>query len=270
VSAPLSAAPPAGFMLADKPAGRTSHQIVAEARREHGLRAGHAGTLDPFATGLLVVLLGQATRLQRYVLGRRKTYVATARLGWRSTTGDPDGELTESGRIPDRLELPTGRITQRVPLTSAVRVDGERLYKRAHRGEDAERPEREVEIYRADLLGSEGDLARFEIEASAGTYIRTLIEELGDAYCLELRRTAIGEELKIADAGPGVRPAEELVAHLPERELGDEEAARVVHGVRLPHDPADGEQPIRLSHDGRLLAVARPRGDLLKTEVVLA
>ena len=90
----------AGFLLVDKPAGRTSHQIVAEARRQHGLRAGHAGTLDPFATGLLVVLLGQATRLQRYVLGLPKTYLATARLGWRSTTGDPEGELTETGVLP--------------------------------------------------------------------------------------------------------------------------------------------------------------------------
>jgi tRNA pseudouridine55 synthase len=270
VSAALPSAPAAGFILADKPAGRTSHQIVSEARREHGLRAGHAGTLDPFATGLLVVLLGQATRLQRYVLGRPKTYLATARLGWRSTTGDPDGELTETGHFPERLELPTGRITQRVPLTSAVRVDGERLYKRAHRGEEAERPEREVEIYRAELLDSEGDTARFEVEASAGTYIRTLIEELGDAYCVELRRTAIGEELKIEDAGPEIHPGDELVAHLPERELDDSEAERVVHGIRLPHDPGDGDGPIRLSHEGRLLAVARPRRDLLKTEVVLA
>ncbi len=95
----LPPAPDAGFVLADKPAGITSHQLVAEARREHGLRAGHAGTLDPFATGLMVILLGQATRLQRYVIGRRKTYVATARLGWRSSTGDPEGELTETGRI---------------------------------------------------------------------------------------------------------------------------------------------------------------------------
>jgi tRNA pseudouridine55 synthase len=266
-------APQAGYLLVDKPAGRTSHQIVAAARREHGLRAGHAGTLDPFATGLLVVLLGQGTRLQRYVLGLPKAYVATARLGWRSSTGDPEGELIETGSGPERLELPTGTITQRVPLTSAVKVGGERLYRRAHRGElDTERPEREVEIYRAELLDSDAERATFEIECSAGTYVRTLIEELGDAYCEELRRTAIGH-LRLEDAGAEVRPVEELVSYLPERELGEEEARKVVHGVKLRHDPGAGDSdagPVRLTRGGRLLAIARPRGELLKTEVVLA
>src|SRR6266542_4302590 len=117
-------------MLVDKPAGVTSHDVVAQVRRERGGKVGHAGTLDPFATGLLVVLLGRATRMQRYLLELPKTYVATARLGWRSSTGDPDGELEETGRLPDRLELPTGEVEQQVPMTSAVKVDGERLYRK--------------------------------------------------------------------------------------------------------------------------------------------
>jgi len=179
-------------LLLDKPAGRTSHDVVAAVRRERGVKAGHAGTLDPFATGLLLVLLGRATRLQRFLVGLPKTYLATARLGWTSTTGDPDGELTETGVVPESLELPTGTVRQRVPMTSAVRVGGERLYKKAHRGEVVETPEREVDVYRADLLGSEGGEARYEIECSAGTYVRTLVETIGDAYCAELRRTAIG------------------------------------------------------------------------------
>src|SRR5689334_4130773 len=139
-------------LLADKPAGVTSHDVVARVRRQRGGKVGHAGTLDPFATGLLVLLLGRATRLQRYLLELPKTYVATARLGWRSSTGDPDGELEQTGQVPARLELPTGRVRQRVPMTSAVRVGGERLYRRAHRGESIDTPEREVEVYRADLL----------------------------------------------------------------------------------------------------------------------
>ncbi len=262
--------PTAGVLLIDKPAGRTSHQLVAAARREHGLRAGHAGTLDPFATGLLVVLLGRATRLQRYVLGLPKTYVATARLGWRSSTGDPEGELTETGRMPADLRLLSGTVRQRVPLTSAVRVDGERLYKRAHRGEqDVERPERDVTVYRAELLGREGDSARFEIECSAGTYVRTLIEELGDAYCAELRRTTVGH-LNLADAGDRIRPVEELVTYMTELELSSEEARKVIHGVKLVAPPDRGEGPFRLTRKGRLLAVARRRDELLKTEVVLA
>src|SRR3954452_21601791 len=183
---------PAQGLLVDKPAGVTSHDVVAQIRREHGGKVGHAGTLDPFATGLLVVLLGRATRLQRYFLPLPKTYRATAKLGWRSTTGDPDGELSHTGAVPERLELPTGRIRQRVPMTSALKVAGERLYRRAHRGEVTETPEREVEVYRATLLGRGDDSAEFEIECATGTYVRTLIETLGDAYCELLRRTAVG------------------------------------------------------------------------------
>lgn len=187
-------------LLVDKPAGLTSHDVVERLRRERDCKAGHAGTLDPFATGLLLVLLGGATRLQRHLVGLPKTYLATARLGWRSSTGDSDGELTETGRVPEKLELPTGSLRQRVPMTSAVRVGGERLYRKAHRGEAVETPEREVEVYRAELLGSDGDTARYEIECSTGTYVRTLVEALGDAYCAQLRRTAIGP-FQVDDAG---------------------------------------------------------------------
>jgi len=179
-------------LLCDKPAGITSHDMVAALRRERGCKTGHAGTLDPFATGLLLVLLGSATRLQRFLVALPKTYVAKARLGWRSSTGDPEGELTETGHKPDSLALPTGRVRQRVPMTSAVRVGGERLYRKAHRGETVETPEREVDIYRAELLASDAETASYEIECSTGTYVRTLIETLGDAYCSELRRTAVG------------------------------------------------------------------------------
>jgi tRNA pseudouridine55 synthase len=189
-----------GVLLCDKPAGKTSHDIVLAVRRERGGKVGHAGTLDPFATGLLLVLTGRATRLQRFLTGLPKTYVARARLGWRSSTGDPDGELIETGRIPGSLELPTGTVRQRVPMTSAVRVGGERLYRKAHRGETVETPERDVEVYRAELLGGDAESAEYEIECSAGTYIRTLVETLGDAYCSDLRRTAIGP-FKIEDAG---------------------------------------------------------------------
>ncbi len=192
-------------LLYDKPAGVTSHDVVAQVRRERGEKAGHAGTLDPFATGLLLILLGRATRLQRFLVGLPKTYEAKARPGWRSSTGDPDGVLTLTGRVPRSVQLPTGKVRQRVPMTSAVRVDGERLYKKAHRGEVVMTPEREVEIYRAELVGAgstsfTGDYFSYEIECSAGTYIRTLIETLEDAYCCELRRLAIGP-FHVARAG---------------------------------------------------------------------
>lgn len=187
-------------LLYDKPAGVTSHDVVAQVRRERRVKTGHAGTLDPFATGLLLILLGRATRLQRFLVGLPKTYLATARLGWRSSTGDSDGELTETGRVPETLELPTGTVRQRVPMTSAVRVGGERLYKKAHRGEVVETPARDVQVLRAELLSAEGEHAHFEIECSAGTYVRTLVETLEDAYCSDLRRTAVGP-FRVEEAG---------------------------------------------------------------------
>lgn len=264
---------PAAILLCDKPAGITSHDLVERVRRERGVKAGHAGTLDPFATGLMLVLLGRATRLQRYLLGLPKTYRATARLGWCSTTGDPDGELTQTGRKPADLELPSGRIAQRVPMTAAVRVGGERLYERAHRGERIDTPVREVVVDRAELLEAGSERATYEIECSAGTYVRTLIETLGDAYCEQLRRVAIGP-LRIDDAGAELEPAAAL-SFLDERALSPDEARRVGHGQRLPADEPAHERgaapaPLRLTLEGRLVAVAVHEGDALRPEVVLA
>jgi tRNA pseudouridine55 synthase len=257
-----------GVLLCDKPAGVTSHDLVARVRRQRGVKAGHGGTLDPFATGLLVVLLGRATRLQRYLLPLPKTYVATARLGWRSSTGDPDGELTETGRVPERLELPTGRVRQRLPMTSAVKVGGERLYRRAHRGEAIETPEREVEVHRAELLESGEGRARFEIECSSGTYVRSLIETLDDAYCEELRRTAIGP-LRLEDVAAEPIAANEALAFLPERTLSADEATAVGHGRAIGGSGGDADEPVRLTHEGSLIAVARVEGGRLRPEVVL-
>jgi len=196
----MVAASEGSVLLCDKPAGVTSHDVVLKVRRERGGKVGHAGTLDPFATGLLLVLTDRATRLQRYLTELPKTYVARARLGWRSSTGDPEGELRETGAVPESPALPTGKVRQRVPMTSAVRVGGERLYRKAQRGETVETPPRDVDVYRAELLQSDAASAQFEIECSAGTYVRTLIETLEDAYCAELRRTAIGP-FRVEDAG---------------------------------------------------------------------
>ena len=261
-------------LLVDKPAGVTSHDVVDRVRRERDGKVGHAGTLDPFATGLLIVLLGRATRLQRFLLELPKTYLATARLGWRSSTGDPDGELTETGRIPERLELPTGEVRQRVPLTSAVKVGGERLYRKAHRGESFETPERTIHVHRAALLEHDGERASFEIECGSGTYVRTLIETLEDAYCESLRRTAVG---RFAVPGEGERElaVEDLMSFLPERPLDAGEAERVSHGRAVAAAGAAGdlaetpESRVRLTHAGRLIAVARPDGENLRPEVVL-
>jgi tRNA pseudouridine55 synthase len=204
-------APEPGVLLVDKPAGITSHDVVARVRRERGQKTGHAGTLDPFATGLLLLLLGrEATRCQAQFMALRKTYVAVARFGAISTTGDPDGEIAETGVIaPDPLELPVGEIRQRPPVYSAVKVGGVRAYKRARRGEEVEVPERQVTVYRFDQIWRRGDRAEFEIECSSGTYVRSLIADLGDAYCDSLRRTAIGP-FRVEDADTLLPLAEAL------------------------------------------------------------
>ena len=258
-----------GVLICDKPPGVTSHDVVARVRRERGCKVGHAGTLDPFATGVLTVLLGRATRLQRYLLELPKTYVATARLGWRSSTGDPDGELERTGVRPAELSLPVGRISQMVPMTSAVKVDGERLYKRAHRGEQSDdRPVREVEIYRAELLESEDERAVFEIECSSGTYVRTLIETLGDAYCEQLRRTAVGP-LGIDRAGQVLSPLEAL-SFLPRIEVDSDTAEAIGFGRRVPAAPGNDEgEPLAVVNGDNLIAVATRSGEILKPEVVL-
>ena len=260
--------------------------MVAQIRRERGGKVGHAGTLDPFATGLLILLLGRATRLQRYLLELPKTYLATARLGWRSSTGDPDGELTETGRIPEGLELPVGEIEQRVPMTSAVKVGGERLYRKAHRGEDVETPTRHVTVHRAELLETDAERATFEIECSSGTYVRTLIEALGDAYCETLRRTAIGPH-RVPPQGNEEIGIEALMSFLPEVQLDAAAAERVSHGVPVrgaagvvredPRAvcgspgtrPSAATQPVRLTHDGGLIAIAQVEAETFKPEVVL-
>lgn len=260
-----------GVLLRDKPAGLTSHDVVVQARRELGVKAGHAGTLDPFATGLLLVLLGRATRLQRFLTELPKTYRAVARLGWQSDTGDPDGELTCTGRVPETLELPTGEVCQRLPMTSAARVEGERLYRRAHRGEAIPTPTRTVHVARADLLERRPDgRAEFEIECSAGTYVRTLIETLQDAYCEELRRTRIGP-FRIEDAGAQEPLAlEEALPFLPERALSETEARQVGHGQAIPALEESNGGPIRLTSEGHLVAIAEPRGAEAKPVVVLS
>jgi tRNA pseudouridine55 synthase len=261
---------PDGVILCDKPAGKTSHDIVAAVRRElpGKRRVGHAGTLDPFATGLLLVLVGRATRTQRYFMALPKTYAATARFGAVSSTGDPEGEIVETGTpIPEPLVLPTGEVTQRPPAYSALKVEGERAYKRARRGEEVELPERTVTVHRFEEVRREGDRVELEIECSSGTYVRTLIETLEDAYCESLRRTAIGP-FQVPDGDREI-PVEELMAFLPEHPLDPSEAERVGHGVAVKAGAEVADPAVRLTRKGSLIAVARPDGENLQPEVVL-
>jgi len=215
----VSAAPAGdGLLLCDKPAGITSHDVVAQTRRRlgRGIKVGHAGTLDPFATGLLIVLVGRATRIQRFVMALPKRYEVTARFGATSTTGDPEGEITETGRVPSGdLTLPTGEVRQRPPAYSAVKIKGRRAYKLARAGETFELPERQITVYRFEETRRCGAERDFVIECSSGTYVRSLIADLGDAYCRALRRTRIGE-FDVSDAdSERLLPLELALRHIP-------------------------------------------------------
>jgi tRNA pseudouridine55 synthase len=247
-----------GVLLIDKPAGVTSHDVVAAERRNlpPKTKVGHAGTLDPFATGLLLVLVGRATRAQRFLMALPKCYETVARLGWISSTGDVDGELAPGRMPPEPLMLPTGRIRQRPPAYSAVRVGGRRAYALARAGEAVELSERDVEVHAFDLLWRDGDRAAFAIECGSGTYVRSLIADLGDAYCLELRRTRIGA-FDVADAGRFV-PLADALGFLPAVQLAGDEAKRAGHGVAVT---GDAEGTVRLVDGDGLIALAEPRGD---------
>ena len=260
-----------GVLLRSKPAGVTSHDVVAEVRRSLPKRTkvGHAGTLDPFATGLLLILVGRATRAQRFLMELPKTYRAVARLGWTSTTGDRDGELAETGRMPEQLEIPVGAQLQTPPAYSAVKVGGRRAYELARAGETPELTARPITVHRAELLWHEGDRAAFEIECSSGTYVRSLVTGLGDAYCEELERTAIGP-FRLEDAGrDDVLPLADVLRFMPDRPLSAEEAIAVRHGRRIPAGSIDSEHA-RLTHGGDVLAIGELRDGELQPVVVFA
>jgi tRNA pseudouridine55 synthase len=264
-----------GVVLHPKPAGVTSHDVVATVRRQlreqtgEKQRVGHAGTLDPFATGLLLILVGAATRMQRFLMALPKTYRAVAQLGWTSDTGDRDGALTETGRVPESpLVLPTGELMQRPPAYSAVKVGGERLYKKARRGEEAVAEPRLVTVYRFEELWREGDRVGLEIECSSGTYVRQLVADLGDAYCEALERTAIGD-FKLGQADPNkIVPLEQALSFMPEQELTAEEARRAAHGMAVDCRLSTVDST-RLMHDGRLIAIAEPQDGAFRPRVVI-
>ena len=295
-------APTDGILLIDKPSGFTSHDVVARIRRvlRPGIKkVGHAGTLDPFATGLLIILVGRATKLARFFVDLPKEYVCTLQFGTASDTGDRTGDLSQTGARTTRAAIDAvlpdflGTITQRVPMTSAVKVDGERLYKKAHRGEVVETPQKQVEITRIDAVTFDeaSQELRCTIGCSKGTYVRQLAIDLGNAvgagaYLQELARTATGEfrlqdgqslaDFEAAVAGreetdehiPGLLPPARALEFMPALEISAAQAAAVRNGARLPGGPPE---PVRLVCHGELLAIYGPQesGHGLKPLVVL-
>lgn len=210
---------PTGIILVDKPPGRSSFAVVAEIRRRTGARTGHAGTLDPFATGLLILLSGRATRLAPAFVELDKRYVTDIDLTARTTTGDPEGETLERHPGPTADELETwlarlrGEVELPVPAASAVKIGGERAYRLHRRGVAVEMPVRRTTIDRLEIVERTGDTVRLDLRVSSGTYVRSIADSIG-GHCLTLRRLEVGPfSVDEADA-ERVLPAAEALARL--------------------------------------------------------
>ena len=276
-------------MLVDKPAGLTSHDVVRRVRRVLGTRAaGHTGTLDPFATGLLVVLLGRATRLARYVESEAKTYLATARLGVATETDDltgaPLGEPADLSTVSEAavrtaLAAFAGEQRQRPPRYSAKHVGGERSYRLARRGVAVDPAETTVTVHRVETVSFAPPMLVFRVTVSAGTYVRALARDLGErlgvgAHLAALRREAIGR-LRVEQAvaldrldAAAVLPVRAALGHLPALELDEPARLAVSHGRAVPADP-ESRGDVALVHGGELVAVARASDGWLRPSVVL-
>ena len=212
---------PSGLILVDKPAGPSSFAIVAGVRRRTGARTGHAGTLDPFATGLLLLLSGAATKLASCFVGLDKRYVTDVDLSARTSTGDPEGEVVERLEPPDerelaqKLEALRGEIELPIPAASAVKIGGERAYRLHRRGVEVEMPVRRSRVDALDVIAYGDGVARLDLRVSSGTYVRAIAEALG-GHCRTLRRTEIGP-FSVDEADPQrILPVEEALARLPE------------------------------------------------------
>ena len=229
---PPRAAKPVGVVLVDKPAGPSSFALVAELRRRTGARTGHTGTLDPFATGLLVQLSGGATRLAPCFVGLDKRYVTDVDLTSTTSTGDPEGETLEEHQPPTQDELEQslarlrGEVELPIPAASAVKIGGERAYRLARRGIAVEMPSRRSSVYALDVIAYTSETVRLDLHVGSGTYVRSIADALG-GHCLTLRRTAVGP-FAVEEA----EPERWLTVATALARLPAEAVARVPAGVR--------------------------------------
>ena len=275
-----------GVIVVDKPKGPTSNDVVQRVRR--GLkvdRVGHTGTLDPMATGVLPVCVGEATKIVQLLMGDDKAYEAEVTLGAETDTLDAQGQVVATGPVVpfDAAVLARFRGTylQTPPMFSAVKVGGRKLYEAARAGEELERAPREVTVTKLEVLAVEGAKVRLQLECSKGFYVRVLACELGKAlgtvaHLSTLRRTKAGVftlaqavPLDDACAGRGLMPIEAAVRHLPSVRVSEAEAKRVLSGGRVEAAPAEGPVCV-LGPSGALLAIADVVGGVLKYRRVMA
>jgi tRNA pseudouridine55 synthase len=274
-----------GLLLIDKPSGITSHDAVNRVRRALGVRkVGHAGTLDPSATGLLLMGVGRATRLLRFLGELPKEYEGTGVLGVETTTLDAEGDVVRESPVDvaendlhDAMQSFVGDIEQVPPAYSAVKVGGEKLYRAARRGQSVEAPPRHVQVSEFDLTRFALPRFDFRVRCSGGTYVRSLVADVGaglgsGAHLERLRRTAIGpftvQEASPPDEPTPLLPVERAVEHLPAVTLQDEEVKAAIHGRCL--GPTGISTPYRaIAPDGQLIGIYKDTGAKSCPEVIL-
>jgi tRNA pseudouridine55 synthase len=264
---PCTFGPVNGLVLVDKPVGPSSFAVVKHLRARYGAKAGHAGTLDPLAGGLLLVLLGPSTRLARYLVGLDKRYVTEIRLGLRTTTGDGEGEVVEETPVAARTEIEAleGEVELPVPRAAAVKVAGERAYRLQRRGVAVEMPLRRSTIHSLRVRRYRPPLVELDLYVSSGTYVRSIADALG-GHCRTLRRTAVGPfRVEDADENRVLPPLAALVT-LPERSLTSAETLLIRQGRAIP---GEAEGAVALHFEGELVAVAHGARGELRPETVL-
>jgi tRNA pseudouridine55 synthase len=246
---PPRALKPVGIVLLDKPAGPSSFALVAALRRQTQARTGHAGTLDPFATGLLVLLSGAATRVAPCFVGLDKRYMTDIDLTSRTSTGDPEGEVLERHEPPSAAALEAaleglrGEIELPIPAASAVKIGGERAYKLARRGVEVEMPVRRSHVYALEVIAHGSDSVRLALHVSSGTYVRAIAEALG-GHCTALRRTAVGpfsvDEAAADPAAAELIPVASALERLPPEAI--ERVPAQIRATVLALDAPEGDR----------------------------
>lgn len=280
-----------GLIIVDKPKGYTSHDIVNIVRRELNIKkVGHTGTLDPNATGVLPILIGEATRISKYLIEHNKTYIATIKLGTKTSTGDTEGEVLQKKEIPELeqekiysvLQSFKGKQMQTPPIYSAIKINGKKAYEYARKGQTVKIEPREIHINNIELLRTEKDCLIVEVDCSKGTYIRTLCEEIAEklgtvGHMQELRRIKINEyeiaksitieNLKKNNIEEKIISIERIFSLKPKIELTKRGLELFLNGVQLTYKLP--EEIYRVYSDGKFIGLGTVKNELLKRDVII-
>ena len=269
-----------GILIVDKKIGETSFDVIRDVRKKFNMKkVGHTGTLDPMATGVLPILLGDATKLSDFLMDHDKEYVAILKLGKKTNTGDSEGEVIEEGKIPkletskieEVLKEFLGTSMQTPPMYSAIKVNGKKLYEYARAGEEIERNKRKIEIFKIELISYKDDEIEYKVNCSKGTYIRTLCEDISEklgtvGYMKSLRRTRVGE-FSLEDTGK-IFSIEDVMKNRPKYDLKEGEKNQFLNGASIKISLEDGL--LRVYFNNLFIGLGKVENGKLKRKIVLS